>query len=47
MWSLMNQINRQNRNRLIDTGNRLTAVRGERGWGVGDKGKGIKKKKPS
>ena len=33
MWNLKNQINKQNRNRLIDTENRLTAVRGE---GVGE-----------
>ena len=32
MWNLKNQINKQNRNRLIDTENRLTVDRGE---GVG------------
>ena len=34
-WDLMNKINKQSRNRLIDTENRLTAVRGEGGWGAG------------
>ena len=29
MWNLMNKINKRNRNRLIETENRLTAVRGE------------------
>ena len=27
MWNLINKMNKQNRNRLIDTGYRLTAVR--------------------
>ena len=40
----LDKTNKQNRNRLIDTENRLTAVRG-RGWGLCEKGKGIKKKK--
>ena len=41
----MNKINTQNRNRLIDTENKLTAVRGEGIGGLGDKGKGMKQKK--
>ena len=35
-------MNKQNRDRLIETENRLTAVRGERGWGLDEKGEGIK-----
>ena len=31
----MNKINKQNRDRLIDTENRLTTVRGEGVWGAG------------
>ena len=38
----MNKINKQNRNRLMDTENRLTAVKGEGVGGHGEKGKGIK-----
>ena len=38
----MNKINKQNRNGLIDTENRLTPVRGE----VGEKGEIIKQKIP-
>ena len=41
----MNKINKQNRNRLIDTENRLTAVRREGLEGLCEKGKDIKKKK--
>ena len=34
----MNKINKkQNRNRLIDSKNRLTAVRGVEVWGLGEK----------
>ena len=36
MWSLMNKItNKQNKNRLIDTENRLITVRGEESCGAG------------
>ena len=37
MWNLSekNKLNKQNRNKLIDTENRLTAVRGEGDWGAG------------
>ena len=38
----MNKINKLNRNRLIDTDNRLTAVRGEGAGGLGGTGEGIK-----
>ena len=42
----MNKINQQNRNKLIDTENRLKAVRGQGvGW-LGQKLKGIKQKTP-
>ena len=34
MWNLVNKINKQDRNRLIDTENRLKVVRGERVWGA-------------
>ena len=44
MWDLMNKINKQNRNRLIDTENRLTAVRGEGVGGLGEKVKGLSQK---
>ena len=40
----MNKINRQNRNRLIDTENSPIVVRGERLGGLGEKGEEIKKK---
>ena len=40
----MHKINKQNRNRLIDKENRLTAVRGEGVRGLSEKGEGIKKK---
>ena len=36
MWNLMNNINKQNRKRLIDTENRLTAVSVEGVWGLGE-----------
>ena len=32
MWNLIYKINKQSRSRLIDTENRLTAVRGKWGW---------------
>lgn len=37
MWNLLNKISYQktNRNRLLDTENRLTAVRGKDGWEAG------------
>ena len=37
-------MNKQNRDRLIETENRLTAVRGEGDGGQGAKGEGIKQK---
>ena len=39
MWNLMNNINKQNRNRLINTENRLMVAR-DKGLG-GEKGEGI------
>ena len=39
----MNTTNKQNRNRLANTENRLMVARGERGWGLGEKGEGIEK----
>ena len=45
MWNLMNKINKQNRNRLTNTQNRLTAVRREGGYGLSEKGEGIKQHK--
>ena len=45
LWShLYVESKEQNRNRGIDTWNRLTAVRGERGWGWMRKVKGLNKK---
>ena len=38
-------MNKQNRNRLIDTENILTDARWKRGSGMGEKGEGIKKHK--
>ena len=38
-------MNKQNRNRLIDTENKLMATRWEGGKGVGERGEGIKKYK--
>ena len=38
-------MNKQNRNRLIDSENRLMDARGEVGWGIGEKNKAIKKYK--
>ena len=40
-----NEQSKQNSNRLIDTGNRLTAVRGREVGELGEIGKEIKKKK--
>ena len=41
------KMNKQNRNRLIDAGNKLVVTRCSRGWGegLGGRGKGIKKYK--
>ena len=36
-------MNKQNRNRLIDTENILTVARWEGGWGMGEKGEEIRK----
>ena len=41
----MNRTNSQNRNRLTDTENRLTAVRSRGVGGLGEKGEGIKQRK--
>ena len=35
-------MNTQNRNRLIDTENRLMVARGDPGWGLGEKVKGLR-----
>ena len=35
MWDLKNKINKQDRNKLIDTENRLTAPRADRIGGLG------------
>ena len=35
MWNLKNNINKQNRNILIDTESRLKFANGERGWETG------------
>ena len=43
MGNLKNKTNeqtKQNRNELIDAGNKLVVTRGERNWGVGKTGKG-------
>ena len=40
MWNLMNKTNKQNRNRLTDTENRLAAVRGERAGSQVRRGRG-------
>ena len=44
MWNLMNKINKIDID--SDTGNGLTAVRGEEGWGLGEKGEGIEQLPP-
>ena len=44
VWNLKSKINEKNKNRLIDTENRLTALRGEGGWELGEIGEGIKQK---
>ena len=36
-------MNKQNKNRLIDTENKLVVARWERGWGMGGKAEGIRK----
>ena len=38
-------MNKQNRNRFIDTEHKLMVTRGEEGWGMGEKGERIKKYK--
>ena len=46
MWIIIKKYtNKQNKNRLIDTENALTAVRRDKVGGLGEKGKGIKQKK--
>ena len=45
MWNLKNNINKQDRNRFIDTKNRLMVVRGEGTGGLGEKGEGIEQYK--
>ena len=45
MWNLMDKNKLRKQKQLIDTENRLTAVRAEVGWGLGEIGKGIKQKK--
>ena len=45
MRNLKNKTDKQNRNRLTDTENRQTAVRGEGIGKLGEKGEGIKKYK--
>ena len=44
MWNVecgkQNKQTQQNRNRLIDTENKLVIVRGEEGWGMSDIGEG-------
>ena len=45
MWNLKTKINTQNRNRLKDTENKLMVVGWEEGWGLGEKGAGVKKYK--
>lgn len=43
----MNKINKYIRKRFIDTDNKLTSVKRNGCWGLGENGKGIKhKKKP-
>ena len=44
MWNLMSKINKQNRNRLLDTEYRLTAVREKGDWRAGEIGEGLRKK---
>ena len=45
MWNLKNKINKQNRNRLVDSEKRLTAERGEGCLGLCEKGEGIEQYK--
>ena len=44
MWKL-NEQNKQKGNRLTAAQNRLTAVRGEGFWGLGEQGEGIKQRR--
>ena len=43
MWNLKNKINKQNRNRLTDTENRLTVAGGEVDWEQDETGEEITK----
>ena len=43
--STAKQMNKQNGNRLTDKEIRLVVARGDRSWGLGEKGEGIKKYK--
>ena len=45
MWNLKNKISNENRNRLMDTENRLMVDRGGGDGELGEKGEGIKKYK--
>ena len=43
MWNLKDKINKQtkqNRNRLVDTENKLVVVRRQAGWDLGEEGEG-------
>ena len=37
MWNLKNETNKQNRNRVVDTKDKLIFAPGEEGWGLGCK----------
>ena len=41
----MNKIKWQNRNRLIDAGNRVTSIRGKGAGGLGERSEGSKQRK--
>ena len=45
LYVISNEQNKQNTNRPTDTENRLRGVRGEGFWGVGEKVKGLSRKK--
>ena len=45
MWNLKNKVHRQNRNKPMDTENRLKVADWRRCGGLGEKGEGIKKHK--
>lgn len=40
MWNLKNKYKQQNKNKLIDTENRLVVIKGEKGGEVGEMGEG-------